>query len=200
MTDFRKRLLRGVLLTAVLALIWTGALAALSFPFTTVTTDSVKLRSRASSSAVVLETLEQGASVEVIGESGKYFKVKYGKLTGYIMKEFISTEKGDMATPTPEPVETVSAYPYSTTTREAVNLRANRSTRSTLVKKIPAGATIMVQSASGTWAEVTYGNYSGYVKSEYIVLKKVSKVKATPTPTPVPTLSPEENAGQYTVL
>ncbi len=96
--------------------------------------------------------------------------------------------------------ETVSGYPYTTVTRSSVNLRASRSTRSALVKKIPAGVTITVYGTKGDWAEVSYGSYSGYVKSEFIVLKTVRKVTETPTPTPVPTLSPEENAGGYNVL
>lgn len=99
-----------------------------------------------------------------------------------------------------EETETVSSYPYTTTTKDKVNLRASRSTRSTLVKKIPKGASITVKAVKGSWAEVTYGKYSGYVITDYIVLKEVKKVKETPTPTPVPTLSPEEDAGGYQAL
>ncbi len=99
-----------------------------------------------------------------------------------------------------EETETVSSYPYTTTTKDKVNLRASRSTRSTLVKKIPKGAEITVKAVKGSWAEVTYGKYSGYVMTDYINLKEVKKVKVTPTPTPVPTLSPEEDAGGYQVL
>ena len=103
-------------------------------------------------------------------------------------------------TETTETLEVVSSYPYTTTTKDKVNLRASRSTRGTLVKKIPKNAEITVKAVKGTWAEVTYGKYSGYVKTDYIVLKEVKKVKVTPTPTPVPTLSPEEDAGGYHIL
>ena len=99
-----------------------------------------------------------------------------------------------------ETLETVSSYPYTTTTKVKVNLRASKSTRSTLVKKIPAGAEITVSAVKGSWATVKYGKYSGYVKTDYIVLKEVKKIKVTPTPTPVPTLSPEEDAGGYRIL
>ena len=99
-------------------------------------------------------------------------------------------------------LEIVSSYPYTTKTKVKVNLRASRSTRSTLLKKIPEGATITVKSVTKStgWAAVDYGKYSGYVKTDYIVLKEVKKVKVTPTPTPVPSLSPEEDAGGYKVL
>ena len=99
-----------------------------------------------------------------------------------------------------ESLEIVSSYPYTTTTKDKVNLRASRSTRSQLLRHIPKGATITVKAVKGTWAEVTYGKYSGYVKTDYIILKQVKKIKVTPTPTPVPTLSPEEDAGGYKIL
>ena len=99
-----------------------------------------------------------------------------------------------------EEMEIVDSYPYDTVTRDSVNLRASRSIKSELLKKIPKGKEITVYGVKGDWAEVTYGKYSGYVKTEYIVLKKVQKIKATPTPTPVPTLSPEEDAGGYIIL
>ncbi len=101
---------------------------------------------------------------------------------------------------TTETLETVSSYPYTTKTKVKVNLRSGRSTRSTLLKKIPAGAEITVKAVKGSWAEVDYKKYSGYVKTDYIVLKQVKKVKVTPTPKPSPTLSPEEDAGGYRIL
>ena len=113
------------------------------------------------------------------------------------MPAVVSAETG---AETAETLETVSSYPYTTKTKVKVNLRSGRSTRSTLLKKIPAGAEITVNAVKGSWAEVTYGKYSGYVKTDYIVLKEVKKVKVTPTPTPAPTLSPEEDAGGYQVL
>ena len=104
-------------------------------------------------------------------------------------------------TETTEALETVSSYPYTTKTKVKVNLRSGRSTRSTLVKKIPAGAEIIVKAVKGSWAEIEYkSKYTGYVKTDYIVLKEVKKVKVTPTPKPSPTLSPEEDAGGYQVL
>ena len=91
-------------------------------------------------------------------------------------------------------LEIVSSYPYTTKTKVKVNLRASRSVRSELLAHIPAGAEITVNSVSqkSGWASIDYGKKSGYVKSEYIVLKEVKKIVVTPTPTPVPTLSPEE--------
>ncbi len=200
MTGLKRKALRVLTITAALLLVCAMAAAA-TYPFLSVTTDSVRVRASASLKSVALDTLDSGTPVQVNGKTGNFFKVSYnnGK-TGYIQADFVSTDASVVSTPTPEPVETVPSYPYETVTRDSVNLRSGRSVRAVLLRKIPKGAKITVTANSGTWASVTYGNYSGYVKNEYIVLKEVKKVRPTAEPTPVPTLSPEESAGGYDVL
>lgn len=190
----------GVLtaLVAILALWCATALAALSYPFMTTTSDKVNMRRSASATSVVLERLDKGAAITVTGASGNYYKVTYNNRTGYIMKQYVVTDADSIVTPTPVPVETVGGYPYDTVTTAKVNLRAKRSTSSDILKKIPEGATVTVKGVTGTFASVDYNGTSGYVKVDYLVLKQV--VKATPTPTPAPTISPEELASEYQVL
>ena len=96
--------------------------------------------------------------------------------------------------------EIVSSYPYTTVTKESVNLRASRSTKAELLKKIPKGAEVSVLSKNGSWVEVEYKNTKGWAVADYIQLKTVKKIKITPTPTPIPTLTPEEDAGGYPIL
>ena len=57
MKDWKAMVRRGAMLALLLTMICSMALAALSYPFTSVTTDSVRLRRSPSSSAVVLKTL-----------------------------------------------------------------------------------------------------------------------------------------------
>ena len=200
MSDWKKRIRRGAVIAALLTLACGVALAALSYPFLTTTTDSVRLRKSASKSATVLATVPSGAQIEVLGKTGSFYQVKYNGKSGYLMTSYVNTAADAITAVTPEPMETVSSYPYATVTKEKVNLRAGKSVRSTLLKKIPQGAQIVVTANSGTWATVQYNGISGYVKNEFIVLKEVKKVKVTPTPTPAPTLSPEESEAEYKVL
>ena len=53
----------------------------LSYPFTTVTTDNVNMRRSASSSSVVLERIDKGDSITVLGTSGNYYKVSYNAVS-----------------------------------------------------------------------------------------------------------------------
>ena len=132
-----------------------------SYPFTAVTTDSVNMRRSASSSATILEKLSADAEVTVLGASGNYYKVTYGSRTGYIMKSYLTAKTAD----TTASAETATGYPYETTTNAKVHLRSKRSTSSTIVTTIPSGKTVTVSGVSGTFAEVTYGSYKGYVKT-----------------------------------
>ena len=151
MSVWKKRIRLGLMMTALLTLAWGLALAALSYPFLSTTTDSVRLRKSASKTAMVMDTVPSGAQVEVLEKTGSFFRVRYNGQTGYVAAEYVRTEKDAITAVTPEPMETVSSYPYSTITREKVNLREGKSVRSTLLKKIPAGANIVVRASSGTW-------------------------------------------------
>ncbi len=200
MSGLKIRARHLAVLAVLLLLICSTAAAAISYPFFTVTTDSVRMRRSASANATVLENLPSGTQIEVLGKTGSFYKVSYNNRTGYVRQEYISTDASVMITPTPAPVETVNAYPYDTVTGDSVNLRESKSVRSALLRQMPKGAAVTVHSVSGSWAEVEYRGVKGYAKSEYIILKKVVKVRVTPTPTPVPTLSPEESAGGYIIL
>ncbi len=195
----KKRVLRVLLVTALLVFACGTALA-LTYPFLSTTTDSVRMRRSASGSATVLETIPAGTQIEVLGKTGSFYQVVYNNRKGYVQTKYVSTEKDQMVQITAVPREVVGEYPYTTVTLEKVNLRASRSVRGELLKKIPKGAEISVLSNGTTWSEVEYAGVRGYVMSEYISLKDVKKVKVTPTPTPVPTLSPEESEAEYTVL
>ena len=191
---FRGKRLALVVVTLAVMLAASVALA-LDFPFNTTTNDKVNMRKSASSTSSILAKLEKDEPLTVVGEKGNYYKVEARDKTGYVMKQFIVTDKGSITTPTPVPVETVYGYPYDTVTTDKVNLRAKKSVYSSILTKIPEGATITVTGVSGTFASVTYKQYKGYVKTDFIILKKV--VKPTKAPTPVPTLSPEEDVAGY---
>lgn len=194
------RVLCAIAVLLVLTLVCVSSLAALSYPFTaTVTTDKVNVREAARSSSGIMKRMNVGDRFEVTGSSGSYYKISLGKKTGYILKDFVNTDADAIETAAPVKQETASGYPYDTQTIDSVNLRKSRSTSSALLRQIPKGAEITVRAVQGSWAEIDYKDkYHGYVKTDYINVKKI--VKATATPTAAPTLSPEESSNSYQVL
>ena len=79
-----RRLTAGVLSAAVL-LLAPLALAAEG----TVNTKSLVLRKEADKDSRALQTLDQGDRLNVLSETGSWYKVSYGRYTGYVMKKYV---------------------------------------------------------------------------------------------------------------
>lgn len=185
--QLRNLFRRAMALALTPALLAPTALAAkLAYPFTTTTNDQVNMRRNASSSSVVLERIDKGDSLTVLGESGNYYRVEYKDRTGYVVKQYVEVAAAVTPVPTMSVTQTATGYPYETTTNDSVNLREKKSTRSDLIRQIPKGAEITVLGVSGNYAQVTYRGDTGYCVKEYIQLKEIVKATATPKPTAVP--------------
>ena len=92
----KKWFLAGML--ALLMLLCSVALADTA----EVTASSLYLREEANSSSEALRLLRQGTKVEIIEKSGNWYKVTYGKYTGYVYADYVKVtaddttlEKGD---------------------------------------------------------------------------------------------------------
>ncbi len=85
-----KRLRR--LLCGTLAVMMLGSVSALA-DTATVTATKLMLREKASSDSDALQTLPKGTTLEVVGTSGNWYKVTYGKYTGYVYKTYVKITK-----------------------------------------------------------------------------------------------------------
>lgn len=72
-------------LAAVLLLLAPAAYAAQG----KVNTSSLVLRKSASKTSKALQTLDKGDTLEVLSATGDWYKVSYGKYTGYVMKQYV---------------------------------------------------------------------------------------------------------------
>ena len=188
-----------LLVITVIALMLVGMTAlAATYPYTTTTNAKVNLRRNAVSSSTMVGTIPSGAVVEVIGETGNYYQVRYNNLTGYVFKQYLNEPSAVTVTLAPAQDTTAAGYPYQTTTNDQVNLRAEKSTSSRRLDSIPSGATVTVSSVSGSYAEVTYKGVSGWCLKKYVNLKTI--VTPTPAPTVGPTPDPAQDSASYTIL
>lgn len=77
------------------------------YPYQTVTTASVRMRSKANDTATVIITVPEGAIITVSSvTASRYAKVTYSSKTGYISTDYIRLASA-VATPTPIPETTV---------------------------------------------------------------------------------------------
>ncbi|MBD9173548.1 MAG: hypothetical protein EGP83_10500 [Clostridiales bacterium] len=80
------------LVSGAVALMLLGCSSALA-DTATVTARKLILREKASSTSDALQTLPKGTKLEVLGKSGSWYKVTYGKYTGYVYKTYVSVTK-----------------------------------------------------------------------------------------------------------
>ena len=59
-------------------------------------------------------------------------------------------------------------------TTAGVRLRAEPSTGSRIVLTVPSGSSVQSTGANGQWHSVTYGNYTGWIRGDYLAAEKPS--------------------------
>ena len=93
----------------------------------TTTTDSVNLRNKPSTSSDVIKSLSKNESLEILEESGDFYKVLYKGRVGYVSKKFVSVAGESASTNTIETTNTTSSTSTTnlTTTTEATTTAAN---------------------------------------------------------------------------
>ena len=81
----------------------------------TVTGGEVNIRERADSKALEVSVAKKGEKVEVIGEEGNWYHIKFENVTGYISKDYVDTDYVGNTETTPAPETPVENPPVSET-------------------------------------------------------------------------------------
>ena len=186
-----------MVIVTLLAVLAAGVAMAASYPFTGVTNDDTNMRSTANSTVSnVIRRIPEGDEVKVIGETGNFYRIEYDGKTGYVFKKYVEKGKGSSSSSSSSSSLVVTGYPYSTITKDSVNLRQTASTSAKKLATIPSGAVITVQQVSGSWAQVTYNNQTGWVVKDYIKLASI----ITTNPDSGATMNPTEQDDGYQLL
>ena len=81
-----------------------------------ITVETVRVREEATTESKTLVMGNLGEEVEVIGQEGDWYKVKYNEQEGYIYKDYVETT--EPVEETPETTENPQTKPDTTTTEE----------------------------------------------------------------------------------
>lgn len=130
---------------------------------TATTTSALNLRTGPSTSDSVLLVIPSGSTVSLTGEAANGFLgVIYNGTAGWASAAFLDTGE---TTPDPEPV---SGAGIATTT-SALNLRSGPSTTNSVLRVLPAGATVTLtgQSMSG-FLSVSYDGTTGWAYAAFL--------------------------------
>lgn len=150
---------------AVMAVGVVGSCSALAAAGTVTASSGLNLRTGSGSSYPVITTIRCGANVEILDQSGSWYKVSFNGKTGFVSSEYVSV--AGQHDPRTLGVINVSA----------VNLRSEASTASKVLKLIKNGTTVTVLDSSSDWYKVYFDGKEGYVFGEY-----VSIISSDPAP------------------
>lgn len=86
--------LKKAAITSIIVLLFLIGATLMSFAQNTgIVTEEAKLRKTASEDSIVLEIIPKKEEVEILEEEENWYKVKYNKIKGYVLKEFIKVEE-----------------------------------------------------------------------------------------------------------
>lgn len=185
----------------------------------TTTTDSVNLRNKPSTSSDVIKSLSKNESLEILEESGDFYKVLYKGRVGYVSKKFVSVAGESASTNTIETTNTTSSTNITTsttnvtTTTEATTTVANSDNSNLAIGsyKLSAdsdvyvlpvlyalkngsfkkGDTVNIITVIANWVYISNNNISGWVFKTSI--EGVEKEKTTTTTTTTEATTTTEN-------
>jgi cell wall-associated NlpC family hydrolase len=126
-----------------------------------VTTDSVNVRSEASTEADKIGTLTKGDTVEIEVCDGQWYKINYGGTDAYVYSDYIKAE-----------TETTG-----TVTSDDVNIRKTSSVDSKVVAEVKKGDTVTITGENDSWFEIRRTNGDmAYVSKSYVDGKAPEKI------------------------
>lgn len=124
------------------------------------------LRQQPSTDAKVLGYYRNGTTVELLGESGSFYKVRVNGQSGYMMKKFIKVDSSATTTVS-VPFEAKLINPNG---NGIVNFRSGAGLKAPIIKAYPVGTKITVTAMGDVWCKAEIDGVSGYV-SRYFFQK-----------------------------
>jgi stage II sporulation protein D len=125
----------------------------------TVTASSLNVRSGAGTNYKVIGGLKRNAVVEILGTSGKWYKIKSGSLIGYVHSDYVSVGSQPPAQENPSPSKT------GTVTASSLNVRSGAGTNYKVIGGLKRNAVVEILGTSGKWYKIKSGSLTGYVHS-----------------------------------
>ena len=157
------------------------------------------LRSKASGTSSILDSLPRGEKVTVYSISGEWAKVKAGSKTGYVHASFLANSNPDSSAGTSTPVKTTTKY-VNVDKGSHLILRSKASGTSSILDSLPRGEKVTVYSISGEWAKVKAGSKTGYVHASFLANSNPDSSAGTSTPVKTTTKYVNVDKGSHLIL
>ena len=140
-----------------LALLGTSVLAATG---TVAAESGLVLRKSASKSGEPMMTVPNNTEVDILEESGEWYKIKYNEQEGYIYAQFVKVKEEEV-----KPSENENQNQNENQNNQALKVYEIPLITSTVINEIPANTQITVQKKIKNWSYVVAGDIQGWVRS-----------------------------------
>lgn len=139
------------------------------------------LRKEASKTSDVITTINDDASVEILEESGEWYKVKYNDYEGYLFAEYVDIKEDSTTTDTEqttveqkdaqesdEKQQQTAQYPQKQTIKSDLKIYSIPSITAKTIDTIKKDQEITVNYELNNWFNITCGNTQGWVRKYFI--------------------------------
>lgn len=171
MTNFKKASLAAIL---ILVLIVGITIASFAENSGTITKEA-KLRKTASNDSTVLEIIPNKEEVEILAEDGDWYQVKYNKIKGYVLKDYIKvkeqvTQTNNTTTQdTNAKAQEIKKGAVITTNAET-SLYIRPLINSKVITTLEKGKSIAIIEVVNEWAYVNIDTSNGWVRIDSLAI------------------------------
>lgn len=129
-----------------------------------ISSGNLNIRQEASTDSEVIGILTNHNACELLEDSGEWYKVTSGKVTGYVNKQYLVT--GDEA----EAIAEQEIKTVATVNTETLNVRAEKSTEAAVLSQVGNSEAFTVNSVADGWVEISVDDSVGYISQDYVTL------------------------------
>lgn len=143
------------------------------------------LRKEASKTSSPILEIKDNEKVEILEESGQWYKVKYGNYEGYLFAEYVKAEKEEAKPQEEEPKANENSEESGENNSQPQNSKLDfnihlvPSVTSQIIGSATKEANITINYEAGNWVNITYGNVQGWVRKYFIYGESKPEVPAT---------------------
>lgn len=129
-----------------------------------VTTNGLNVRSGPGTNYNRIGFLYRNSQVTILGQSGVWYKIKFGNTTGYVHSAYVKISNAV----TSREGDDRSLPDTALVTATWLNVRTGPGTSYAKVGAIKANSPVTVLQKVGSWYKVSYGTLTGYVSEDYL--------------------------------
>lgn len=123
---------------------------------------NLNVREQATTDSEIVGKMQGDAACEILEVSGEWTKISSGKVTGYVLSEYLLT--GDAARAKAAEIETTVAKVNTTT----LYVREETNTDCRIVALVGTGEELEVLEALDGWYKVSVDDEEGYISADYV--------------------------------